>query len=65
LPGSSEWQTWHLRKTSLPAAASPLVTAVDVAGDVTCDVIWVAGGAAGVDAGGFGVPFVGAVFAAE
>src|SRR5689334_23469507 len=32
LPASSEWQTWHLRKTSLPATGSPPLTAAALAG---------------------------------
>ena len=32
LPGSSEWQAWHLRKTSLPVAMSPMTGAVVVVG---------------------------------
>src|SRR6516164_10393696 len=74
LPGSSEWQTWHLRNTSLPAAASPPAIGAGIAatfglgcdasagavGAVAC-AIFVCGGFAAGRSWLVGVPFSAAV----
>src|ERR1043165_2083401 len=49
LPGSSEWQACHLRKTSFPVATSALMDAASVFGaGVACPLVCAAAGVAAI-----------------